>query len=127
MSSNNRDPADGPFDPGDVELDHEAIDQEWSNHLQEERDWLCSKHGFVSPSRRMHGGRARAFRCPKDGCGRTVKNTEVDWEAYHEARENDEHPPCPRCDSSEISTVPAKPKYRCEDCGHAFGQAAGYY
>lgn len=111
----------------DSEHTHENVDQAWRKHLEEERDWLCPKHGYVSPTERQHGGRARAFVCPKDGCGHTVKNTNVDWDAYHEARENDENPPCPRCESENISTVPAKPTFRCGDCSHAFGYAGGYY
>ncbi|MFC7216520.1 hypothetical protein ACFQO4_20890 [Saliphagus sp. GCM10025334] len=92
-----------------------------------EYEWWCPKHGYVDATEHQHGGRARAFVCPRAGCRRTVKSTTVDWDAYADARENAENPPCPRCESTAITTVPAKPTFRCSDCQHAFGYAGAYY
>lgn len=89
-------------------------------------NYNCPEHGDVSPTERQHGGRSHAFVCPVDGCGHTVSSTEVDWDAYHEAKENDENPPCPRCGSEDIGSVPVKPEFRCKDCGHAYGHAGAY-
>lgn len=103
------------------------VGQAWAQHLAAEREWWCLDHGYVSPTERQHGGRAHGFVCPEEGCGHTLINTTVDWAAYHEAKANDEHPPCPNCGCGTITTVPAKPTYRCTDCGHAYGTAGGYY
>lgn len=102
-------------------------DQAWYRHLRSEREWRCPDHGLVDAGPRQHGGRSRARQCPRDGCRWTLTNVDVDWDAYHEARENDEAPPCPRCDSEAIDKVPASTPFRCTDCGHAFGYAGGYF
>jgi DNA-directed RNA polymerase subunit RPC12/RpoP len=52
---------------------------------------------------------------------------DVDWEAYNEARENDERPPCPRCGFEDVDTIPVTPPLVCGDCGHNYGYAGGYY
>lgn len=92
-----------------------------------EHEYNCPEHGGVTPRERQHGGRAHAFVCPIDGCGHTVTNTTVDWDAYHEAKENGEKPPCPECGSEDINEVPITgAKYRCRDCSHAYGDAGAY-
>lgn len=93
---------------------------------ESEHGYRCPDHGPVSPNKRQHGGRAHAYVCPRVNCAHTVKSTTVDWEAYHEAREKGENPPCPDCESEDINSVPAKPPFRCDDCGHAFGYAGAY-
>jgi hypothetical protein len=54
-------------------------------------------------------------------------HTTVDWDAYHEAKENGEKPPCPECGSGDINEVPISgAKYRCRNCSHAYGDAGAY-
>lgn len=101
--------------------------QAWEQHLATERDWYCPEHGYVTSGGRVHGGRGRAHNCGHDGCSRTVKSTNVDWDAYWEAFRNHNYPPCPACGGNSTSTVPAKPKYVCDGCSHSFGTAGGYY
>lgn len=103
-------------------------EQAWREHLVGEREWECSEHGLVEPTgRRIHGGRGRAMECPITNCTRALHNTGVDWDAYHDAVDAGENPPCPRCGSTDVDTAPVSPQYRCPDCSHAFGSAAGYY
>lgn len=87
----------------------------------------CPVHGDVDPTERQHGGRSHAFVCPEEPCGHTVRRSDVDWDAYRAAKDAGEKPPCPECGSGEITEVPITgAKYRCQPCGHAYGDGGAY-